>query len=197
MSHTKMRTVDIVSTILGFGNNRWMQRAREPANPLFDRDYYARNNPDVVDGGVDLYDHYCYFGYRHGCKPNAYFDSGWYMAEYPDVAETGVNPLDHYLRIGANEGRNPSPAFSTWLYQMFYPDVRTSGMNPLLHFMTYGMAEGRRAPPICLVPALRTMRLACTDDIEVASLTSAEVFIRRLRDWSECLLAKAATERDA
>ncbi len=46
-----------------------------PENPLFDRAFYAENNPYVVKGGIDLYVHYSYFGCRNGYDPNPYFKS--------------------------------------------------------------------------------------------------------------------------
>ena len=164
------------------------QEAPRPENPLFDRAFYAENNPFVVKGGIDLYVHYSYFGCRNGYDPNPYFSSAWYLAHYPDVAATGANPLDHYLDRGALEGRNPSPAFGTWLYLMLYPDVRASGVNPLQHYLLCGKAEGRLAPPACLVSSLAAMEGSASAD-DLPQSADADATIGLMRGWTDKLLA--------
>jgi hypothetical protein len=128
--------------------SRLRLRFRDKAiDPLFDRDWYLAQYPDVKFSGLDPYDHYLRYGTAEGRDPNPYFDSSWYLQSYPDVQRNGMNAFKHYLRYGIFEGRNPGPRFDAPWYLARYPDVRANGMNPFLHFLRYGRAEGRTPHP--------------------------------------------------
>jgi len=71
----------------------------------FDRKWYARAYPDVVESGGDLLKHYIRYGAAELRNPNQEFDTRFYLMNYPDVAELGINPLLHYIRFGRREGR--------------------------------------------------------------------------------------------
>ena len=98
---------------------------------LFDAQYYAQNNPDVVAAfGTDanwLYLHYVVCGKAEGRLPyapsagtpgnmasNDSFDAAYYAARYPDVvAVFGTDPTllkMHYDLCGKAEGRFPNAA---------------------------------------------------------------------------------------
>ena len=95
---------------------------------IFDVEYYAQNNPDVVAAfGTDtnmLYKHYLVAGKAEGRKPYAdaqanvnptilpdksIFDPEFYAKTYPDVAAVYSNDADllyqHYVQFGQKEGR--------------------------------------------------------------------------------------------
>jgi len=74
-------------------------------NSLFDGEYYLKNNPDVLNGGINPAKHYLLFGGIEGRNPSEIFDSAFYLKTYPDVKETGINPLLHYILFGKKEGR--------------------------------------------------------------------------------------------
>ena len=103
-----------------------------PDGGMFDAEYYAQNNPDVVAVlGTDeniLYQHYLTSGRLEGRQPYApgtatvqtagafvalpdgtLFDAAYYAARYPDVANClGYDPAIlklHYDLYGKNEGR--------------------------------------------------------------------------------------------
>jgi uncharacterized protein YkwD len=102
-----------------------------PDGTLFDAEYYAANNPDVVaafgTSEAALYAHYQTFGRREGRLPVAppasqtpapttttttdatAFDAAYYAARYPDVvAALGNDPAmmkAHYDLCGKAEGR--------------------------------------------------------------------------------------------
>ena len=95
-----------------------------PDGTVFDADYYAQQNPDVVAAlGADpgmLYRHYVLAGKTEGrlpCAPAgaataaipADFDAAFYAAAYPDVAAAlGSDPwtlYQHYVNYGRIEGR--------------------------------------------------------------------------------------------
>jgi hypothetical protein len=80
-------------------------------NPLFDRDWYLQQYPDVKESEIDPYHHYLRHGAREGRNPNPRFDTDWYLSQNPDVRESGLNPLVHFFYHGAAEGRDPHPLF--------------------------------------------------------------------------------------
>lgn len=95
---------------------------------LFDAQYYAQNNPDVVAAfGTDvnwLYLHYTVCGKTEGRLPydpsygsgssSGGFNAAYYAARYPDVAAVfGTDPTllkMHYDLCGKAEGRFPNAA---------------------------------------------------------------------------------------
>ncbi len=120
---------------------------------LFDAEYYAQQNPDVVAAmGKDvqtLYRHYLNYGKAEGRKAtadstaNVDFDAVFYAKTYPDVAAaigTDAAALyQHYVSYGKAEGRKPSAGgttsagstgsstgesgFDAEFYARTYPDV--------------------------------------------------------------------------
>jgi uncharacterized protein YkwD len=88
-----------------------------PDGNVFDPEYYASANPDVVAAlGTDpnmLYLHYTMYGRAEGrlavAPSTDGFDAAYYAARYPDVvAALGRDPqmlLLHYTRFGKAEGR--------------------------------------------------------------------------------------------
>jgi len=84
----------------------------EKTNPLFDRDWYLSQYPDVRDGAIDPYDHFLRYGAAEGRDPSPAFDTQWYLKQNADVRESGINPLVHFYRHGAAEGRDPRPPLS-------------------------------------------------------------------------------------
>ena len=93
-----------------------------PDGTVFDGEYYAENNPDVVAAmGTDtaaLYAHYQVCGKTEGRLATAAsgdgFDAAYYAAKYPQVAAvmgTEENMLFfHYAVCGKTEGRFPNQA---------------------------------------------------------------------------------------
>lgn len=73
-------------------------------SPIFDREWYLEQYPDVVERGMDPVEHYVLHGASEGRQPGPNFDTEWYRTTYPDVA-AGMNPAIHYLVTGKNEGR--------------------------------------------------------------------------------------------
>ena len=71
----------------------------------FDRDYYLKNNQDVLVAGVDPERHYLEHGWKEGRDPSPYFNVRGYLEANPDVAAAQVEPLGHFVRHGLGEGR--------------------------------------------------------------------------------------------
>jgi len=65
---------------------------------LFDDDYYAVQNPDVVASGMDLLQHYIQFGAKEGRNPSATFITKYYVDIAHEIHEKDINPLYHFLQ---------------------------------------------------------------------------------------------------
>lgn len=85
----------------------------------FDSDYYAEENPDVVNAvgtsPEDLYEHFCYYGFWETRQPNEYFDVNVYYSAYPDLQEKfkDLSPdarilalYNHYVTFGSSPEEN-------------------------------------------------------------------------------------------
>ena len=87
-----------------------------PDGGVFDVEYYAEENPDVVavmgNGKDALYQHYTLAGKNEGRLPGVAFDAEYYAANNPDVAAVLGTEEDilyqHYRLCGKSEGRLPS-----------------------------------------------------------------------------------------
>jgi hypothetical protein len=72
---------------------------------LFDPEYYANVNPDVVAAAVDPLDHYLAHGRAEGRRPFAEFDPVAYLEANPDLDPASTDAFLHYIRKGKKEGR--------------------------------------------------------------------------------------------
>ncbi len=133
------------------------------SSPIFDRDWYLENNPDVAAAGYNPVLHYLLHGATEERQPGPLFDSRRYTLVNPDVAAAQMNPLLHFIRCGAYEGRplgqeapppplTPSMASTSPVDRDWYlennPDVAAAGYDPLVHYALHGAAEGRRPGPL-------------------------------------------------
>lgn len=81
-------------------------------NKLFDRDFYLKENPDVLKSKIDPAKHYLLYGAFEGRNPSKHFNSQHYLEMYPDVKKSGMNPLLHFILFGEKELRSVLPQFS-------------------------------------------------------------------------------------
>ena len=98
--------------------------ARLRASTLFDDDYYRTTYPDVLEAGVDPLEHFYFYGYLEGRRPNPVFDPSWYLQTYPDVRASEMQPLLHYVTLGESEGLRPGPYFDPKWYRGNYQLAR-------------------------------------------------------------------------
>ncbi len=125
---------------------------------LFDAEYYARNNPDVVEAyGADagaLYQHYINNGINEGRNAGPLFDVKQYRAHNSDLeklyADNWAAYVNHYLTKGLQEGYvGYGEAFDAASYASRYSDLKNVfGYNLkslYTHYLTRGMKEGRDA----------------------------------------------------
>lgn len=156
----------VLSAALIFGSGLTVSAAPQQMSDgtLFDAEYYAQQNPDVVavmgkDAGT-LYKHYLDYGKAEGRQATAGdgFDAEFYAKTYPDVAAAiGTDPAalyQHYVNYGKAEGRQPSAGstgesnFDAAFYARTYPDVvavlGTDAAVLYQHYLNNGKAEGRK-----------------------------------------------------
>ena len=76
---------------------------------MFDKDWYLKNNPDVVASRLDPIKHYVLYGAFERRDPSPSFSVSRYLSHNPDIAAAGVNPLEHFIVCGAQEGRLGGP----------------------------------------------------------------------------------------
>lgn len=127
-----------VSNLAEFGMN-----TLELVQRLFDADHYLQSNPDVVQSGLEAWQHFVLIGLGEGRDPGPFFNASYYLAQNPDVAAAGVSALTHFLEHGLYEGRVPTDLFDAEYYLSENPDVAASSMTPFFHFICHGLEEGR------------------------------------------------------
>ena len=127
---------------------------------LFDPDFYAANNPDVVSvygtHPDNLWAHYWLHGCQEGRAPSSVYDPSWYLSHNADLEARMGNDYHalalHYIMHGLPEGRQGSAGFSVNIYKSNYPDLQaafgTDAQNHwkyARHFVQNGQKEGRNA----------------------------------------------------
>jgi hypothetical protein len=108
---------------------------REPANPLFDQEWYLQHYDDVNFGATDPFGHYLRIGAKEGRDPNSLFDTSWYLEQNPDVVKDGINPLIHFYHHGAAEGRDPHPVFTLEWHRTRKSSGPDEESNPIIRYL--------------------------------------------------------------
>jgi len=113
---------------------------------LFNKEYYAQENPDVVEAGVDPWTHYISCGMQENRAPSPLFSPDFYQDEVPGLAEPAIQ---HFLLRGGLEGHDPIPmGFDCRWYMSQHPEVARSRTNPLIHYLRKGLVLGYDPSPI-------------------------------------------------
>ena len=103
-------------------------------SPLFDKQWYIAQNPDVATKKINPAKHYYKHGWKEGRNPSPYFDGNKYLNQYPDVADADRNPLVHYLLDGEREGREYQPSIKGAVTPT---PAKTSLWNKIKYIMVY------------------------------------------------------------
>ncbi|MCB8875452.1 hypothetical protein [Acidisoma silvae] len=145
------------SCLIHYLNGR--RGGRLSPNRRFDPVYYAAQNPDVAEAGIDLFEHYLHRGRQEGRLPrdereivreSGLVDANYYYINGPDVHQAGLDAVDHYAAEGWREHRRPNPYFDgVWYRQRYNPP---QDMSPLCHYVLEGEALGHR-PSLYFDPA--------------------------------------------
>jgi len=119
---------------------------------LFDAEYYASRNPDLVNDSLECAIHYCLHGADEGRLPSEYFEKGLF-ANFPDIF---CNPFEYILEYESNSKiyeslsdyekisiLNVSGLFDEEYYLDLYLDVKEAGIPAAAHFYYFGAREGR------------------------------------------------------
>ncbi|HET6378607.1 MAG TPA: glycosyltransferase [Methylocella sp.] len=121
--------------------------------PLFDREWYLANNPDVRSAGYDPFLHFVASGDRDCRSPGLLFDSAWYRMEIADEWHTGIEPMRHYMAKGAREGRSPSCFFDADYYARSHTKEGMTRETALASYATHGRLAWHSTHPILPPPA--------------------------------------------
>lgn len=121
--------------------------------PVFDREWYLANNPDVRGAGFDPFLHFVASGARDCRSPGPLFDPAWYRMEIGSEWHDGTEPLRHYLAKGAREGRNPSCFFDTDYYARTHAKEGVTRETALASYATQGRLAWHSTHPILPPPA--------------------------------------------
>ena len=89
----------LARTVRILAQNRVVRRS-----PLFDADWYRRQNPDLAASGESPSLHYLAAGSPAGKDPGPGFCGAEYRALHPDARASGLDPLVHYERTGRRRG---------------------------------------------------------------------------------------------
>ena len=139
-----------------------------PDDILFDAEYYATHNGDVVAALGNSYDalhgHYVNCGKAEGRAPSELFDPRGYLAANGDVkaayGEDFVAAYNHFVGCGIAEGRYGGNTFHLDIYCKNYADLRnafgTDYLKYYKHWREYGKSEGRNCTSlISAAPAVQ------------------------------------------
>lgn len=140
-----------------------------PDGQIFDAEYYAVNNPDVVKvfGTSEsmLYQHYVSYGKKEGRRPYAEtdrsgsvltmpdgtkFDPVYYAAQNPDVVKVfGAEPAalyQHYIAYGKKEGRLPCGQDLTYQNRPSPEKIQTTYEDRIFELTNQARIAAGRAP---------------------------------------------------
>ena len=83
--------------------NKWYQLVAN--SPLFDKDWYLEQNPDVRDAGIDPVWHYLNYGWQEERNPSLSFNTKEYLALFDNLRKHPFCPLVHYELYGRKTGQ--------------------------------------------------------------------------------------------
>ena len=109
---------------------------------LFDTKFYLDSNPDVRDGHLEPWQHFCQFGHRENRDPHPVFRTGYYRKLHMGNRYS-ENPLIHYLRQ-SNSMASTHPLFDAeFYYSQVFEDTDSDSASQLEnqslleHFLAY------------------------------------------------------------
>lgn len=121
---------NIANRIINRSERKIIERIKA-SNLVLDK-WYKEYYTDLTGSSVDPTEHYYYFGWKEGRRPNPYFDTNWFIKEY-DISEKEC-PLVYFLN---NRESNPCLAFDINKYKNIRPNIK----NPLAHYINHGYKE--------------------------------------------------------
>lgn len=106
---------------------------------MFDEAYYVESNEDLQGTGIDMWQHFCEYGFKESRNPHPVFHTAFYRKKYlSDLPD--VNPLTHYNQQ-TELTLDTHPLFDASFYlSQIRESVETlaaSGLTPLEHFIWF------------------------------------------------------------
>ncbi|EKD35767.1 MAG: glycosyl transferase family 2, partial [uncultured bacterium] len=125
--------------------------------PLFDRNYYLHQVPDLDETLDNPLVHYLSSGRYMGLRPNLLVDPDYYSLTHPEVASSKLDPISHFFKKSRKNkyNRSPSPYFDPQFYCRKYPDAARYSDDPIgayTHFLRVGISD-KRQPSVFFDPA--------------------------------------------
>lgn len=168
--------------------------------PYFDYAFYAFENPDFADSGLDELEHYNFFGWPKLRNPTAWFDTGYYLSNNADALASGDNPFWHYIFKGRAEGRaprRPRAAERAILDALEPPEARIAPARAELPRLSAEALAYRLTPVLAEAPGFvysvggepRGGSAAGFVSLHATPLRGGEVFKAMPAPWSETRLA--------
>ena len=144
-------------------------------SPLFDRDWYTANHPELARSGMSPELHYLLHGASGGHLASPAFSGGDYLELNPEVRASGLNPLVHYEIYGRFTGCPATPNDVVPQEPSFPPGVvevnRCFSEAPCIHARTAVFAtfspDGHLARKDILY--VRGLREVCDNVVVVAN----------------------------
>lgn len=84
---------------------------------FFDKSYYLKKYPDIVDAGVDPLWHFFMYGGKEYRNPSKHFDSSYYARVQELLADHKVNPLVHYLNTNSRPDKKTYSVANAKVYR--------------------------------------------------------------------------------
>jgi hypothetical protein len=112
-------------------------------SPLFDAQWYASCNLDVVENGYEVIDHYLLHGDAEGRDPHPLFSRSWYLKQSEKVIDPRRSTtLETYLADPS--GCSPHPLFDARAYA---GEMGVPLKGALDHYLQIGAAMGAKPNP--------------------------------------------------
>ncbi|WP_375457735.1 glycosyltransferase [uncultured Enterovirga sp.] len=122
-------------------------RPDRAAHPLFDRNWYLAQNPDVAAAGMPPFLHFLEHGLDEGRSPHPLFDPDLFAALNPGQSDSPPTLIRRFMTSWRDRVTHHPLLDSDW-YLSAYPDVAAAGDSATLHYLRHGFLEGRNPHPL-------------------------------------------------
>lgn len=119
-----------------------VRRKAWPQHPLFDANFYVKNQNDLTLSVVEALDHFIQIGASQRRDPHPLVDMV-HMSAQGDLS-LKENPLLEYLMNPALRDVSCHPLFDTKFYLSQNEDIARADINPYLHYCVFGWRDGRQ-----------------------------------------------------
>ena len=141
---------------------------------IFRESWYLKNNPDVLNDGVDAWEHFWRFGIQEGRSPNPLFDLNHLPGSYRTLVEK-ANIKDYLLHL---HRQVPPIALFDIEWYLSQTKVNLRQQSVFEHYLLIGADQGFEPCPLFVSSAFRS-----EDD----SLTPLETYLADRHRWNDSI----------